>query len=173
MNFIHRYSISTNGSLTIRDVNLLDNGTYICNVSNRFGSDMRNTTLIIQQKTRIQTRPNNQEIRRGSFAIFRCIALADPSLNSTIDWYKDNQLLSYTGRFLKTANENTLKIVDVQFDDAGSYVCRASTELDFDEASATLIVQDRPNRPKVRNVTCNGTTSQPYAIVQWDGTGLN
>lgn len=135
---------------------------------------MRNTTLIIQQKTRIQTRPNNQEIRRGSYAIFRCTALADPSLNSTIDWYKDNQLLSYTGRFLKTGGvENTLKIVDVQFDDAGSYVCRASTELDFDEASATLVVQDRPNRPKIRNVTCNGTTNQPFAIVQWDGAGMN
>lgn len=173
MNLICRYSISQNGSLTIRDVNLLDNGSYICNVSNRFGSDTRNTTLIIQQKTRLQTRPSNQEIRRGSFVIFRCTALADPSLNYTIDWYKDNQLLSYTGRFVKTGEENNLKIVDVQFDDAGSYICRATTELDFDEASATLVVQDRPNRPKIRNITCNGTSNPPFAIVQWDGTGLN
>ena len=172
MFFLRRYSISKNGSLTIRDVNILDNGTYICNVSNRFGSDIRNTTLVIKQKTRIQTRPNNQDVRRGTYALFRCTALSDPSLNYTIDWYKDGQLLSYTGRFLKNLEgENSLKIVDVQFDDAGSYVCRASTELDFDEASATLVVQDRPNRPKIRNVTCNGTTNQPFAIVQWDGTG--
>jgi hypothetical protein len=155
-------------------VSVLDSGVYICNVTNKYGSDIRNTTLNIKQKTRIQTRPNNQEIRRGSNAIFRCTAIADSSLNYTIDWYKDGKLLSYTGRFIKQVKEeHTLKIIDVQFDDAGPYVCRASTELDFDDASATLVVQDRPNRPKIKKVNCNGTTNQPFAVVQWEGTGLN
>ena len=82
--------------------------------------------------------------------------------------------MSYTGRFIKSiTDENTLKIVDTQFDDAGLYVCRASTELDFDDASAILIVKDRPNRPKITKVNCNGTIDQPFAIVQWEGTGLN
>ena len=45
-----RYSISENGSLLIRDVTILDNGTYICNVTNKFGSDIRNTTLNIKTK---------------------------------------------------------------------------------------------------------------------------
>lgn len=69
-----------------------------------------------------------------------------------------------------------MKIVDVQFDDGGSYVCRASTELDSDEASATLVVQDRPNRPKITKVNCSGSTQnnfgEPFAIVQWEATGL-
>jgi hypothetical protein len=169
-----RYSISQNGSLTIRDVSIADNGVYICNITNKFGSDIRNTTLNIKQKTRIKIRPNNQEIRRGNSVIFRCTATSDPSLNYTIDWYKDEKLLTYTGRFIKTiTDENTLKIIDVQFDDAGSYVCRASTELDFDDASATLVVQDRPNRPKITKINCNRTNDQPFAIVQWEGTGLN
>ncbi len=82
--------------------------------------------------------------------------------------------MTYTGRFIKSAtDENSLKIIDVQFDDAGSYVCRASTELDFDDASATLVVQDRPNRPKITKINCNGTSDQPFAVVQWEGTGLN
>ncbi len=171
---IIRYSISQNGSLTIRDASILDNGVYICNVTNKFGSDIRNTTLNIKKKTRIQTRPDNQEIRRGKYAVFRCTAIADPSLKYTIDWYKDGKLLTYTGRFLKSiTDENTLKIVDVQFDDAGSYVCRASTEIDFDDASAILVVQDRPNRPKITKINCNGTNDQPFAIVQWEGTGSN
>ncbi len=81
------------------------------------------------------------------------------------------------GRFIKDiADQNTLKIVDVQFDDGGSYVCRASTELDFDDASATLVVQDRPNRPKITKVNCSGSTQnsfgQPFAVVQWEATGL-
>ncbi|CAF4028111.1 unnamed protein product [Rotaria sordida] len=169
-----RYSISKDGSLTIQDVSSLDNGIYICNATNKFGSDIRNTTLNIKQKTRIQTRPNNQQIRRGSQAIFRCTAIADNSLTYDINWYKDGKLLTYTGRFIKDiTDQNTLKIVDVQFDDAGSYVCRASTELDFDDASATLIVQDRPNRPKITKIICNGSNDQPFAIVQWQGTGDN
>jgi hypothetical protein len=83
----------------------------------------------------------------------------------------------FVGRFIKdVADQNTLKIVDVQFDDGGSYVCRASTELDFDDASATLVVQDRPNRPRITKVNCSGSTQntygQPFAIVQWEATGL-
>jgi hypothetical protein len=83
----------------------------------------------------------------------------------------------FLGRFIKdVADQNTLKIVDVQFDDGGSYVCRASTELDFDDASATLVVQDRPNRPRITKVNCSGSTQnsygQPFAIVQWEATGL-
>jgi len=169
-----RYSISKNGTLTIRDASTLDSGIYVCNATNKFGSTIRNTTVSIKKKTRIQNQPNSQEIRRGHYAIFRCTAVADSSLNLTIDWYKDGKLLSYTGRFIKTTiDDNLLKIVDVQFDDAGVYVCRASTDLDFDDASATLVVQDRPNRPKIKKINCNGTIDQPYAVVQWEGTGLN
>jgi hypothetical protein len=150
----------------------LDNGVYVCNATNKLGSVVRNTTLNIKQKTRIQTRPSNQEVRRGYYAIFRCTATSDLSLNNTIDWYKDGKILTYTGRFIKeVTDQNTLKIVDVQFDDAGSYVCRASTEIDFDDASATLVVQDRPNRPKISKISCNGSSDQPFAVVQWEGTG--
>jgi hypothetical protein len=93
-------------------------------------------------------------------------------LTYNIDWYKDGKLLTYTGRFIKTiTDENILKIVDVQFDDAGSYVCRASTELDFDDATAILVVQDRPNRPKISKINCNRTSDEPFAIVQWEGKG--
>ena len=160
----------------IREASASDSGVYVCKATNKFGSDSRSGTLNVKRKTRIQTRPGNQEVRRGYYAIFRCTAIADTSLIYDIDWYKDGRLLAYTGRFIKdVADQNTLKIVDVQFDDGGSYVCRASTELDFDDASATLVVQDRPNRPRITKVNCSGSTQnsfgQPFAIVQWEATG--
>jgi hypothetical protein len=82
------------------------------------------------------------------------------------------------GRFIKDSQEsNTLKIVDVQYDDAGVYSCRASTDIDFDESNAKLVVQDRPNRPKITKVNCNGsvetTGAQPFAVVQWEAAGLS
>ncbi|CAF1002480.1 unnamed protein product [Adineta ricciae] len=173
-----RYSILEDGSLMIREASASDSGVYVCNATNKFGSDVRSGTLNIKRKTRIQTHTGNQEVRRGYYAIFRCTAVADTSLTYDIDWYKDGRLLAYTGRFIKdVADQNTLKIVDVQFDDGGSYVCRASTELDFDDASATLVVQDRPNRPRITKVNCSGSIQnsfgQPFAIVQWEATGDN
>ena len=179
----------------IREALVTDDGVYICNATNKFGSDVRNGTLAVKQKTRIQTPPADQEVRRGYSALFRCTASSDKSLSHDIDWYKDGRLLSYTGtvnvgmcvggvihaarvgRFIKdTLDKNTLKIVDVQFDDAGAYVCRASTEVDFDEASAALVVQDRPNRPKITKVNCSestqNTSGQASAVVQWEAAGL-
>lgn len=171
---INRYSISKDGSLTISQAITSDSGVYVCNATNKFGFDIRNTTVTVKQKTRIQVRPSDQQVRRGYPATFRCTAIADASLTYKIDWYKDGELLTYTGRFIKDVEDpNALKIIDVQFDDAGSYVCRASTELDFDDASAALTVQDRPNRPKITKVNCNGSADQPFAIVQWRGTGNN
>jgi hypothetical protein len=93
----HRYSLLDDGSLMIRDVTIADSGVYVCNASNRFGSDQRNGTLTVKRKTQIQTRPNNQEVRRGYSTLFRCTATADTSLTYDIDWYKDGQLLVYTG----------------------------------------------------------------------------
>ncbi|CAF0900446.1 unnamed protein product, partial [Didymodactylos carnosus] len=172
------YAILEDGSLLIREASASDSGIYTCNATNKYGFDSSSGTLNVKRKTRIQTKPGDQEVRRGYYAIFRCTAIADDSLTYSIDWYKDGRLLAYTGRFIKdTADQNTLKIVDVQFDDGGSYICRASTELDSDDASATLVVQDRPNRPRITRVNCSGTTQnsfgQPFAIVNWEATGDN
>ena len=88
-----------------------DNGIYICNATNKFGYDARNTTLEVKQKTRIQTPPINLQVRRGHSVTFRCTAIVDPSLTYNIDWYKDDKLLTYTGRFIKdTKDENALKM---------------------------------------------------------------
>lgn len=172
-----RYSLIEDGSLIIRDALITDTGVYFCNATNKFGYDTRNTTVNVKRKTQIQTKPIRQDIRRGSTASFRCVATTDSSLTQQIDWFKDGQLISYSGRFSKDSlDQNTLKIVNVQFDDSGIYTCRASTELDFDEAAASLLVQDRPNRPKIIKVQCNGSVTnsfgRPFANVLWESTGL-
>lgn len=82
----------------IREASASDSGVYVCKAVNKFGSDSRSGTLNVKRKTRIQTRPGNQEVRRGYYAIFRCTAIADTSLTYDIDWYKDGRLLAYTGK---------------------------------------------------------------------------
>jgi hypothetical protein len=94
---LNRYSILEDGSLMIREASASDSGVYVCNATNKFGFDIRSGTLNVKRKTRIQTHPGNQEVRRGYYAIFRCTAVADTSLTYDIDWYKDGRLLAYTG----------------------------------------------------------------------------
>ncbi len=65
------------------------------------------------------------------------------------------------GRFIKDPlDQNTLKITDLQYEDGGTYTCVARTEVDEVRADSTLVVQDRPNRPRIDNVVCTSGSSQ-------------
>lgn len=84
----------------------------------------------------------------------------------------------YLGRFIKDPyDQNTLKITDLQYEDTGTYMCLARTEIDHVEAHATLTVQDRPNRPRIDAVACTGGSSKngitPRVKIDWSSGGEN
>ncbi len=85
---------------------------------------------------------------------------------------------SFLGRFIKDPlDQNTLKITDLQFEDGGTYTCVARTEVDEVRSDATLVVQDRPNRPRIDNVYCTGGSSkngiQPRVRIEFSSGGEN
>ena len=53
--------------------------------------------------------------------------------------------------------------------DIGAYTCQAKTELDDDTRTASLIVQDVPNPPELKWVTCDSKD----ASVVWEPRGDN
>ena len=99
----------------IREASASDSGVYVCNATNKFGFDTRSGTLNVKRKTRIQTRPGNQEVRRGYYAIFRCTAIADTSLTYDIEWYKDGRPLSYTGTKIFFFDSNFHRFIRIGF----------------------------------------------------------
>ena len=94
-----RFIIRQDGTLFLPSSTVADSGTYECIATNKYGSASAKGMLSVKQKTVLQTKPDNQEMRVGSFVIFRCTAKADIGLSHLVDWLKDGHPISYAGRF--------------------------------------------------------------------------
>ncbi len=94
-----RFSINTDGTLYLSAATVADSGVYECIATNKYGNATAKGILSVKQKTVLQTKPDNQEMRVGSFVIFRCTAKSDIGLTHLIDWLKDQHPISYAGNF--------------------------------------------------------------------------
>jgi len=91
-----------------------DSGIYECIATNKYGNASAKGMLSVKQKTILQTKPDNQEMRVGSFVIFRCTAKSEIDLAHLIDWLKDGHPISYAGRFfMKIFNMKTVVHINV------------------------------------------------------------
>ena len=147
-----------------------DAGEYLCNATNKFGFQAAKGSLIVKERTRITAGPQDYEVEAGDSATFRCNAVHDSDLALRIQWLKDGEIIDFgiEPRFIQSSDQS-LTITKTRELDSGRYTCLAKSELDFDEASATLIVQDIPNPPRLRWVDC-----QPKdATVVWTPMGDN
>jgi hypothetical protein len=87
-------------------------------------------------------------VAAGQTATFRCNAVADSSLNLTIEWLHADQLIDFEQepRFVQS-QDSSLTITKTTELDTGDYTCRAKTILDLAEDKATLIVQGKKGPP--------------------------
>lgn len=163
-----RFQVQENGDLEITDVRPQDEGEYSCYASNKFGDIQASGRLEVKKKTKINVPPENFEVAAGKSATFRCDADADLSLQLNIVWLFNGQLInSDMDTRMVQASDNSLTITKTVEGDSGVYTCVAKTDLDQDEAAATLTVQDTPNPPKIEEVQCDGLT----ALVRWQPNG--
>ena len=90
----------------------------------------------------IRDGPEDYEVAAGQTATFRCNAVADSSLNLTIEWLHADQLIDFEQepRFVQSLDAS-LTITKTTELDTGDYTCVAKTILDSATAKATLIVQ--------------------------------
>ncbi|ALC49261.1 Nrg [Drosophila busckii] len=165
-----RYNVLPSGNLQIQEVTFADNGNYTCYAVNKFGNATAQGTLVVKERTRITQEPQNYEVAAGQSATFRCNEAHDDTLDLVIEWHKDGQAIDFEAeaRFVKT-NDNSLTIAKTMELDSGEYTCVAKTQLDEATAKANLIVQDVPNAPKLRGISCLADKAE----INWEPQGDN
>uniref|UniRef100_A0A2P2I497 Neuroglian-like n=1 Tax=Hirondellea gigas TaxID=1518452 RepID=A0A2P2I497_9CRUS len=165
-----RYKITDEGDLYISEVAFSDSGHYTCFAENKFGTEEASGSLVVKDRTKITEIPQDYEVRAGDAATFRCNAVADPGLSLSIDWLTDGKKIDFETepRFIQQS-DFSLSISKTTELDSGSYTCVASTELDEIRKTATLIVQDVPNAPRLLDIVCNDKD----ASVEWQPQGDN
>ncbi|GAB6021405.1 hypothetical protein CHUAL_004014 [Chamberlinius hualienensis] len=168
-----RYKIQQNGDLEVRGAQFADSGRYKCTARNKLGyveSPEELGQFDVRERTRITAEPEDYEVAAGNSATFRCSAVQDVNLKLEIDWLANDQLIDFDGdpRMYKGA-DYALTISKTTELDSGVYTCVAKTKLDNVTASATLIVQDRPNPPRLIGVECH----QKTALIAWQQMGDN
>lgn len=163
-----KYNVLPEGDLEIKNVIVSDQGEYTCNARNKFGETFAKGRLEVKGKTRITRPPENFEVAARKMAVFRCNAEVDASLELKIDWLFNGKAIDYDHdpRLVKST-DNSLTITTTRELDSGIYTCVARTDLDTVTTDATLIVQDVPNAPQIKNVECETLA----ALVEWQPMG--
>ncbi|XP_033217712.1 neuroglian isoform X3 [Belonocnema kinseyi] len=165
-----RYKILSSGDLEIENVAFADAGEFTCHARNKFDEVEASATLTVKEHTRITDVPMDYEVAAGETATFRCNAVTDSSLTIVIDWLRNGEALDFEGepRFVQSS-DFSLSITKTTELDSGMYSCVARTEYDEVKAQATLIVQDVPNSPELRSVSCRSRDAE----VTWRPLGDN
>ncbi|CAL8079591.1 unnamed protein product [Calicophoron daubneyi] len=166
-----RYQSMPNGDLYISSVAITDSGVYECTATNPFGSRKASGRLYVRRRTNIVLAPLDTYVYEGQMVKFVCTAETDPMEleNLKITWYKDNNLIQpeATPRIQPVWFDYSLVLSGAQPRDTGQYVCNASNGLDYATASASLLVQGRPEQPINVQINCVDFINDELALVSW------
>ncbi|XP_022085366.1 hemicentin-1-like isoform X2 [Acanthaster planci] len=157
-----RVTIQSNGNLVIRDINVEDAGTYVCEAINEHGRDEVSAQIRITGLVRpdIADSPDVSE-KIGTTVTLPCTPiLGNPP--PTIHWYRDGLPIRH-GTHYRVREDGSLRIHPLRRDDAGMYRCVASNVAGNDTLWTHVTVQVPP--------TINSTETS-YTVVYRDSVEL-
>uniref|UniRef100_A0A3B3VFT8 Neural cell adhesion molecule L1 n=1 Tax=Poecilia latipinna TaxID=48699 RepID=A0A3B3VFT8_9TELE len=147
----NRFRTHRNGTLEIKRIQIEDQGTYLCVISNIAGRDENQVRVEVKEPIIIVTKPRSMKVLRGSDVRLECGVKADITTPIKTTWMKNkNQaalrfVFFYFGRV--SMDESNLVITNVNRGDEGNYTCVIQNDLEQKSASAHLMVMDRPSPP--------------------------
>ncbi|XP_007645691.1 muscle, skeletal receptor tyrosine-protein kinase isoform X8 [Cricetulus griseus] len=126
--FDTRYSIRENGQLlTILSVEDSDDGVYCCIANNGVGGAVESCgALQVKMKPKITRPPINVKIIEGLKAVLPCTTMGNPK--PSVSWIKGDSALRENSR-IAVLESGSLRIHNVQKEDAGQYRCVAKNSL--------------------------------------------
>ncbi|NXH63928.1 NCAM1 protein, partial [Rhabdornis inornatus] len=162
-----KYSFSYDGSeLVIRHVDKSDEAEYICIAENKAGEADATIHLKVFAKPKITYVENKTAMELEDQITLTCEASGDPI--PSITWRTSTRNISneektLDGRIVvrSHARVSSLTLKDIQYTDAGEYVCTASNTIGQDSQAMYLEVQ---YAPKLQG---------PVAVYTWEGNQVN
>ncbi|NWV12257.1 CNTN5 protein, partial [Ptilonorhynchus violaceus] len=150
-----RITILPHGSLRILNASKSDEGRYLCQGVNVFGSAEIIASLSVKEPTRIELTPKKIELTVGESIVLSCKALHDSTLDVTFYWTLNGQPIDFEkegGHFesIKAqASSADLMIRNILLMHAGRYGCRVQTAADTVSDETELLVRGPPGPPGV------------------------
>ncbi|NWI54045.1 NCAM1 protein, partial [Calyptomena viridis] len=162
-----KYSFNYDGSeLTIRKVDKSDEAEYICIAENKAGEADATIHLKVFAKPKITYVENKTAMELEDQITLTCEASGDPI--PSITWRTSTRNISneektLDGRIVirSHARVSSLTLKEIQYTDAGEYVCTASNTIGQDSQAMYLEVQ---YAPKLQG---------PVAVYTWEGNQVN
>ncbi|PKU32495.1 hypothetical protein llap_17201 [Limosa lapponica baueri] len=133
------YRLLSSGSLVIISPTVDDTAVYECSVSNDAGEDQRAVELTVQVPPKIHSTEAQYTVTEDSQAVLSCVAEGIPT--PTINWKKDDTLLTEIVGKYRAVPEGDLILDNVVNEDAGDYKCVATNDAGVVERSLTLTLQ--------------------------------
>ncbi|XP_029458249.1 contactin-5 isoform X2 [Rhinatrema bivittatum] len=150
-----RITILSDGSLRILNASKSDEGRYICQGENAFGSAEIIASIFVTEPTRIELTPKRTELTVGESIVLSCKAIHDAILDVTFYWTLNGQPIDFEkegGHFESIraqASSADLMIRNILLMHAGRYGCRVQTTADSVSDEAELLVRGPPGSPGV------------------------
>ncbi|XP_066920078.1 uncharacterized protein [Clytia hemisphaerica] len=147
-----KYSVSSNGSLIIRNIGTTDAKNYTCAPYSDLGSgEKRHTELIVFSPPSFFNKAQGTvDVLEGDTVTLDCASGGIPK--PVITWGHNNKKIKDGERF-KTESIGKLNIRDVRGSDAGSYACIVRSEAGEIHRSTTLVVKGKPGTPTLIEVS--------------------
>ncbi|XP_050178953.1 neural cell adhesion molecule 1 isoform X3 [Myiozetetes cayanensis] len=172
-----KYSFNYDGSeLVIRKVDKSDEAEYICIAENKAGEADATIHLKVFAKPKITYVENKTAMELEDQITLTCEASGDPipsitwrtssrniSSEEKASWTRPEKQETLDGRIIvrSHARVSSLTLKEIQYTDAGEYVCTASNTIGQDSQAMYLEVQ---YAPKLQG---------PVAVYTWEGNQVN
>eukprot|EP00062_Callorhinchus_milii_P022489 gi/632980353/ref/XP_007906987.1/ PREDICTED: Down syndrome cell adhesion molecule-like protein 1 homolog [Callorhinchus milii] len=127
--------------LTITGLRVEDSGTYICEVTNTFGSAEVTETLTVIDPLRVMVTPKKLKMGIGSTVVLSCAVAGSPEY--IIRWYRNTELIAPDNFIsIRGINNETLLITSAQKSHSGAYQCFATRKTQTAQDFSIIVLED-------------------------------